>query len=219
MSWYDVRDLLGHFVKPSNREGGMCLHRCCRGKRPHPDRFPLILDRSDLRRANEAQLIKHLERWGHRDGVVKQVTGELDRRELRSLTREQLAERSHHPATSRQYRRQLLAEANRRDRSERAKSNRASRDADYRAYLENEFVRAEEQTRGNMLNQAGERANIDPRSLLTGPESRVRKYASEELRRYFEDNRRVSRDEFFGGHEAQVRGARRRRESRLYGVY
>jgi len=69
------------------------------------------------------------------------------------------------------------------------------------------------------VNAAGRRAGIDDRSLFTGPESRVRKYGSRELREYFEAHPRVSRSEFLGGAEAQRRGGRRRGESQLYGIY
>jgi hypothetical protein len=144
---YDIRDLLGHFVKPREREGEMCPHACCRGRRPHPERR----DKAAKKRAR--------------------------RRERESTSRDE-----------------------------------------FRAHLENEWIKAEEQTRGNMLNRAGQRADIDPRSLFTGPESRARKYASEELRRYWEDHPRVSPSEF-GSEAAQLRGGRRRHESRLYGVY
>lgn len=193
MAFYDVRDLIGHWVKPRSAEGEMCPHACCRGFRPHPDNFPVILSARQLRGSSERQLVYHLRKHGGSDRAVRQVVGELDRRE--NVTRRAARAR------------------------ERARGRRASADAEFRAHLENEWARAEEQTRGYMLNRAGQRAGVDERSLFTGPESRVRKYASEELRRYFEGHPRVSRAEFLGGHAAQLRGGRTRRESALYGVY
>jgi hypothetical protein len=186
---YDVRDLLGHWVKPREREEQMCPHACCRGRRTHPDKFPVILAKGDLRSASEAELLAHWERHDHDEKVSKQVLGEVDRRD-------QLRKRNKH-ATANEHR---------------------TRD-EFRAHLESEWTRAEEQTRGNMLNKRGEKAGIDPRSLFTGDEARVSRYASEELRRYFEDHPRVGASEFSGGAEEQRRGGRRRRESRLYGIY
>ena len=40
---YNVRDLLGHFVKPRAAKGKMCPHACCRNKRVHPGNMPVIL--------------------------------------------------------------------------------------------------------------------------------------------------------------------------------
>lgn len=197
---YSVRDLLGHFVKPLKREGQRCPHACCRNRRVHPDNFPLILSREQLRRASDEQLIRHATRYQHHDRAVDQVYGELTRREARTA-------------------RTRAAAANRAARGERAKERRRARESDFQSYVESEFLHAEHQTRGNMLNRAGEHAGVDPRSLFYGDERRARKYASEELRRYWEDHPRVTRAEFMGGEAAQLAGARARRESRLYGVY
>ena len=49
-----------------------------------------------------------------------------------------------------------------------------------------------------MLNKAGQRAGIDERSLFTGPESRVVKYASPELFEWFEIHGRPTRAAFLG---------------------
>lgn len=193
---YDVRDLLGHWVKPAKAGGEMCPHRCCRGRRPHPDRFPVILPKTLLRDAPESQLWGHLEKYGnHAKGgkVGEQVVGELTRRER--------------------------VQANARGRRDRAKSRRAGHDAEFRAHLENEWIQAERATNGNFTNKAGRAAGVDGRSLFTGPESRVRKYGSRELREYFEAHPRVSRSEFLGGEAAQRRGGRARQASNLYGIY
>ena len=192
MARYDIRDLLGHWVRPRAREGQHCPHACCRGRRPHPDNFPVLIPRAELRRADEGLLMRHLRRWGHRDDAVNQVIGELDRRER--------------------------VERNAAARRDRARHRRATRQDEYRAYLENEWIQAERQTKGVMLNRAGERAGVDPRSLFYGPESRARKYASEELRRYWDEHPRVSSREFHS-ERAQIEGGRGRRASRLYGVY
>jgi hypothetical protein len=49
------------------------------------------------------------------------------------------------------------------------------------------YLRAEAHTRGNVLSAAGIAAGIDPISLFSGPRARARKYASEELKRYWQD--------------------------------
>jgi hypothetical protein len=193
---YNIRDLLGHFVKvpPRKNEEGMCPHACCRGRRPHPDRFPVILPRAVLRSATDAELERHFAKRtvGDSDAAVAQVVGELQRRED---ARERAAARK-----------------------TRARGRRESRSEEYRLYVESEWTAAEAATRGNMLNKRGKAKGIDPRSLWTANDATRAAYASEELRRYWNDHRIVSASEFHSAAE-QHRGGRRRAESRLYGVY
>ncbi|WP_406234943.1 hypothetical protein [Nocardia sp. NBC_01009] len=61
------------------------------------------------------------------------------------------------------------------------------RDEAHRAWLD-----AEGSTNGYMLSKAGERAGVDPRDLWSMPEDRARKYASEELRGWWDENGRVT---------------------------
>ena len=49
------------------------------------------------------------------------------------------------------------------------------------------YLEAEQVTRGNLLNAAGKAAKIDPISLFSGTRARARKYASDELKQYWED--------------------------------
>ena len=76
------------------------------------------------------------------------------------------------------YTRCLLAPASTAART--SASRRALRDAE----VEREWLAAERETKGNMLNRRGREAGIDEKSLFRGPESRARKYASEELLNY-----------------------------------
>jgi hypothetical protein len=191
---YSIRDLLGHFVKvpPQRNQDGMCPHRCCRGKRPHPDKWPVLLDKTTLRTASEADLLAHYQREkvGQSGRAVSQVLGELQRREDRDKAREHRA------------------------------AHRANRNDEYRVYLENSQVAAEAATRGNMLNKRGRARGMDPRALWTaGPRERER-YASDELREWFARNQPLTSREFHG-EAAAAAGARRRRghSDRLYGVY
>lgn len=64
------------------------------------------------------------------------------------------------------------------------------------------YLKAEKATRGNMLNRAGKAAGVDPLELFTGPVSRARRYASEELQRWWTRNGRMNLTQF----KAQVLG-------------
>lgn len=72
----------------------------------------------------------------------------------------------------------------------------------YKLMIERIYVQAEEQTNGFMLNQQGEAAGIDPMSLFSGPRSRVEKYASEELKRFFDASGRQTFEDFIAEIEA-----------------
>lgn len=63
---------------------------------------------------------------------------------------------------------------------------------EYDAFVRDSYVSAENDCRGAMLNRDGIASGIDPSSLFCGPASRVRKYASEELRTWFERNGRIT---------------------------
>jgi hypothetical protein len=47
-----------------------------------------------------------------------------------------------------------------------------------------------------MLNREGQKADIDPWSLFTGPENRARKYASSELGEWWDQNGRPTSADF-----------------------
>ena len=69
----------------------------------------------------------------------------------------------------------------------------------YRDHARESYDRAEGATRGHLLSPAGRAAGVDPRSLFTGPESRARKYASRELLDYWQENGRLTYDDFRAG--------------------
>ena len=58
--------------------------------------------------------------------------------------------------------------------------------AEFAVVLEAAYARAEEGTRGSVLNARGRRECVDPFSLLTGPWSRVLAYGTPELVEYFQ---------------------------------
>ena len=174
---YSVRDLLGHFIKPRSAKGKMCPHACCRNKRVHPENMPVILPDRLLRRASDEDLQEHYNRVSH-GGTAKderakaQVLHELDRRDR--------------------------VQAERKRRGEAVKDTRAAQRQEREAHVENEYVRAEEVTRGNLVNAKGRARGVDPRRLFTGRESDVRRYGSEELLEYFETHHRPTAASFRG---------------------
>jgi hypothetical protein len=72
----------------------------------------------------------------------------------------------------------------------------------FRHRINADYADAEDATNGYMLNKAGARAGIDPRSLFTGPETRARKYASDELRAWWDIHGRPTLEE----HRAELLG-------------
>lgn len=72
----------------------------------------------------------------------------------------------------------------------------------YRDFTYGSYISAEDATNGQLLNPQGRAAGIDPHTLFSGPESRVRKYASDELKQWFDQNGRV----LFEQHQASLLG-------------
>ena len=136
-----------------------------------------------LRRASDDQLDRHYHKCDDAPGEVKaercraQVLGELNRRDIRDKRRADREEA----------------------RQRRYSARRSLRETE----AERIYLAADEATKGNMLNRRGREAGIDERSLLRGPESRVRKYGSEELLNYFEDNPRPT-EAYFRGDDTRL---------------
>ncbi|WP_214327856.1 VG15 protein [Nonomuraea sediminis] len=85
----------------------------------------------------------------------------------------------------------------------------------YRDWTYTQWLQAENATNGYMLNKAGQAAGIDPISLFSGPTSRATAYASEELRRWWNDHPRMTLVEFRAqvlGRDSDRRAARTTRE-------
>jgi hypothetical protein len=162
MAYYNIRDLLGHWVKPKSAREKMCPHACCRGKRVHPANYPVILPDRLLRRATDHDLADGYDRGSQQRRA--QILAEMERRD-------QLQIRRHERAL--EHKRRLYA-----------KRLAHTEEVD-RAWLE-----AEHATKGNMLNKAGKAAGVDERSLFTGPESVARRYASEELLNHWQTHHR-----------------------------
>jgi hypothetical protein len=68
---------------------------------------------------------------------------------------------------------------------------------EYALWLENEWVAAEGEVRGELLNRAGQARGIDPRNLFTGDIRVVYRYASDELLDYWQVNQRITWTEYY----------------------
>jgi len=124
-----------------------------------------------LRGASDDDLAKHYANCPESNPRCRdQVLAELHRRDLRQEHRRAVEER----------------------RTRRWADRRALRDAE----IEREWLAAERETRGVMLNRRGREAGIDEKSLFRGPEARAREYASEELLNYWEDQPRPTEGYF-----------------------
>ncbi len=63
---------------------------------------------------------------------------------------------------------------------------------EYDTFVFTSYMQAENECRGQLLNREGLAAGIDPVELFSGPASRARKYASEELRTWWGRNGRTT---------------------------
>jgi hypothetical protein len=175
---YTRRDLFKHFIHKDQRVNQPCHHACCRGYRPHPEHYPVVLPARYLRRASDEDLAKHYGRCPEGNpGCRDQVLDELHRRDVRQERRQAAEDR----------------------RSRRWADRRAERAGE----VERIWLAAEAQTKGNMLNRRGREAGIDERSLFRGPESRVRKYGSEELLNFFDEMPRPT-EAYFRGDDTRL---------------
>jgi hypothetical protein len=175
---YDRRDLIGHWIRKSQRTQQMCTHACCRGYRVHPKNMPVNLPNRLLRRASDRDLAEHFDkvssqRTADDTAAWYQILAEMERRDKQTARRAAARERHEASVLGRRF--------------ERAEA------------VEHAYVQAENATRGHMVNKAGRANDIDPRSLFTGPESRARRYASEELLAHWETHPRPTARMFAGG--------------------
>lgn len=72
----------------------------------------------------------------------------------------------------------------------------------YDEWVHLQYVAAEHETRGNLLTREAVAAGIQPVELFSGPTARARRYASEDLQRWWADNGRMTLTEF----RAQILG-------------
>jgi hypothetical protein len=144
--------------------------------RVHPLDQPVVLPNKYLRYASDQQLADHYARaqgnTAAQEAARHQVLHEMQRRDQAQERREATEER-----------RRIRYTARRTARGEA---------------IETAWLAAQADTRGNMLDRRGREAGINERTLFTGPESRARKYASEELLNHWENHPRPT-ETFFSG--------------------
>jgi hypothetical protein len=88
--YYNIRDLLGHWVAPKSQQEKMCKHACCRGHRVHPSNMPVILPNRLLRRASDDDLAEHYDRVAgnpREDQAQAQILHEMQRRDELAIKR------------------------------------------------------------------------------------------------------------------------------------
>lgn len=92
----------------------------------------------------------------------------------------------------------IVAECDRRDRLDRARRRRRAdpESAAWREAAHAQYLAAESETRGNLLNARGKAAGIDPWALWSGPMWQAERYASWELLRFWEANPRLTVTEY-----------------------
>lgn len=66
----------------------------------------------------------------------------------------------------------------------------------FAAHTRELYRQAEDATNGYLLNRDGQARGIDPASLFTGPDVRARRYASDELRQWWDDHGRITLDDW-----------------------
>lgn len=177
---YNRRDRIGHWVnkdKPANRH---CQHACCRGYREHPDNWPIIPAKRQLRGASDEKLAAHYAKASRDEtpqgrGAELQIIHEFERRD-RVAMRE----------TEKQRHRAAVA------------ARRGAEAMEMDAERERIRVAAEAETRGYMVNAKGRARGIDPEEILTGRQAVFDRYASDEARDYFRVNPRPTAAYFRG---------------------
>ncbi|MBA9003673.1 phage minor capsid protein [Thermomonospora cellulosilytica] len=82
----------------------------------------------------------------------------------------------------------------------------------YRDYVHQQWLDAEAATRGHMVTREGQARGIDPRSLFTGPEARARRYATDDLKAWWDEHGRLTFEEFKAQLIDDFEAIRRRRD-------
>lgn len=189
MAYYNRRDLIGHWVRKQQPTQRMCTHACCRGKRVHPDNYPVVLPDRLLKHASEEDLAAAYDKYPTEQRRA-QILHEMDRRDQAAARKEQ--------------------------RKQEARRRMFARQTERQEHIEYAYRQAEDETRGHMLNKAGRAQDIDPRSLFTGSEARARRYASQELLAHWETHHRPTAGMMRGAdtrvaYEYDMRDRRRKR--------
>jgi hypothetical protein len=169
-----------------------------KGAEPLPPASPSI-PRARLRAMTDDQLAARFADISRQDQLdepaLREVIGEMDRREKKPRPRRPTKAQQDLDAQLEQGRDYRSAAAAVIDRKPGETLDAAVRRY-HDEWLDLSYLQAEQNTSGHMLSPEGKAARIDPRSLFTGPLTRARKYASEELLRWWADNPRLNRTQF-----------------------
>lgn len=160
--YYNRRDLIGHFITKKQPVQKMCGHACCRGKRVHPENYPVIMPDKLLRRASE-------------DDLAKAYAGGSDKRQAQILAEMERRDR---------------ADVDRAGRKSAAEERRRARYYAHAEEIDRVWLEAEAATNGYMVNARGRAAGVSDKRLMTAPAADVRKYATDELKEYFATHNR-----------------------------
>ncbi|MFD1145913.1 hypothetical protein [Saccharothrix hoggarensis] len=150
---------------------------------------------TDITQVSEDELTAQLTQAGAEgdEAAIDRILAELNRRDeieevIRALVEQGLEYREAYaiahdldPAElDRQERAAIVASSRRKGESLEQAVDRL-----YGEMTRQRYRQAEDECRGHLLNPAGKAAGVDPYSLFHGPASRVRRYASPELRTWF----------------------------------
>lgn len=72
----------------------------------------------------------------------------------------------------------------------------------YKLWVTQQWTAAEQATSGFLLTPEGQRAGIDPQSLFSGPRARAERWASEELKRWWDTHGRMTFEDYTAAIEA-----------------
>lgn len=153
------------------------------------------LDRRDVAERVAAKMAaKRDAALRRRDAQQKAMDDEFDRMVSAGDDPESAYAKAFGVSVERQRREQVIASL-RQDGYKGAGFDELSRAA-YRAELDRMYFVAEDHTRGAMLNNDGRRRGVSTRSLFTGNEAVARRYASEELKQFWDDHGRLTLADF-----------------------
>jgi N12 class adenine-specific DNA methylase len=168
------------------------------------------LDGIDLSTLTDDQLSDLIARHGDDEQVLEQLFAELERRDAGpDVTPEEaaisalMAKGVDFMAAYSEVHGVELEELQRQERQSAVDVDRQAgetRDATvkriYDEWVEVQTIAASNATGGNLLSKAGRAQHVDPETLFSGPPQIARKYASEELKRWWEENGRMTYTEF-----------------------
>lgn len=106
----------------------------------------------------------------------------------------------------------IVVEMTRRERAARKHAKDAARwaavYAEWFDFAHNQYLAAEAEKCGELVNRAGVAAGINPFDLWSGTDAMVRKYATEELKNFWLENQRVTVSQYRAQQRREARAER-----------